>query len=156
MRKRSSNLASRLELGRLPLENYIKVQSLLYFARLHNNNINPLLKESFEVCKVLDSQNVYCWYTYINDMMPKDMIEMDKLSSCKTKKDIKSLKPVLKSELKNHYIKLSNLYIECLTEQNKLFLHNINSIVQGFLPLYNIRIGVGDPVIRKGGWDPIN
>lgn len=63
VRKRSSNLASRLELGRLPLENYIKVQSLLYFARLHNNNINPLLKESFEVCKVLDSQNVYCWYT---------------------------------------------------------------------------------------------
>ena len=55
--------------------------------------------------------------------MPKDMIEMDKLSSCKTKKDIKSLKPVLKSELKNHYIKLSNLYIECLTEQNKLFLY---------------------------------
>ena len=80
-------------------------------------------KESFEVCKVLDSQNVYCWYTYINDMVPKDMIEMDKLSSCKTKKDIKSLKPVLKSELKNHYIKLSNLYIECLTEQNKLFLY---------------------------------
>lgn len=56
-------------------------------------------------------------------MVPKDMIEMDKLSSCKTKKDIKSLKPVLKSELKNHYIKISNLYIECLTEQNKLFLY---------------------------------
>ena len=78
--------------------------------------------ESWECYDERIQYNVYCWYTYINDMMPKDMIEMDKLSSCKTKKDIKSLKPVLKSELKNHYIKLFNLYIECLTEQNKLFL----------------------------------
>ena len=27
--------------------------------------------------------------------------------------------------------------------------------VQGFLPLYNICIAVGHPVIREEGWDPV-
>jgi hypothetical protein len=47
IRKKASNLAARLELGRLPVENFIKSQTLLYFARLYTTKLNPLLKESF-------------------------------------------------------------------------------------------------------------
>jgi hypothetical protein len=53
IRKKASNLAVRLELGRLPVENFIKSQTLLYFARLYTTKLNPLLKESFLLCQNL-------------------------------------------------------------------------------------------------------
>jgi hypothetical protein len=51
IRKKASNLAVRLELGRLPVENFIKYQTLLYFARLYTTKLNPLLKESLLLCQ---------------------------------------------------------------------------------------------------------
>jgi hypothetical protein len=32
--------------------------NILYLARLHTDNLNPLLKEAFELSKSLDSQGV--------------------------------------------------------------------------------------------------
>jgi hypothetical protein len=46
------------ELGRFPVENFINSQTILYLTRLHTDNLNPLLKEAFEVSKSLDSQGV--------------------------------------------------------------------------------------------------
>jgi hypothetical protein len=44
----------RAELGRFPVENLINSQAILYLARLHTDNLNPLLKEAFELSKSLD------------------------------------------------------------------------------------------------------
>ena len=44
IRKNAPNLGARVELGRLPIECFIKTQTLLYLARLYNNNINLLIK----------------------------------------------------------------------------------------------------------------
>ena len=41
IRKKASNLAVRLELGRLPAENFIKSQTLLYFCKTIYNKIKP-------------------------------------------------------------------------------------------------------------------
>jgi hypothetical protein len=41
-----------------PVENFINSQAILYLARLHTDNLNPLLKEAFELSKSLDSQGV--------------------------------------------------------------------------------------------------
>ena len=57
-KKSSSNVGARTELGRLPIENFIHTQSILYLARLHNDELNPLLKEAFQLSKSLDSQGV--------------------------------------------------------------------------------------------------
>ena len=54
----SSNIGVRAELGRFPVENLINSQAFLYLARLHTDNLNPLLKEDFELSKSLDSQGV--------------------------------------------------------------------------------------------------
>ena len=51
IRKKASNLAVRLELGRLPVENFIKSQTLLYLAWLYTTKLNPLLKEFFLLCQ---------------------------------------------------------------------------------------------------------
>jgi hypothetical protein len=49
VKKTSTNLAVRTELGRLPL----------YLLRLNNGNINPLLKEAFHLSKILDKEGFY-------------------------------------------------------------------------------------------------
>ena len=57
-KRTSSNIGVRAELGRFPVENFINSQAILYLARLHTDNLNPLLKEAFELSKSLDSQGV--------------------------------------------------------------------------------------------------
>jgi hypothetical protein len=58
-KKTSSNIGVRAELGRFPVENFINSQAILYLARLHTDNLNPLLKDqAFELSKSLDSQGV--------------------------------------------------------------------------------------------------
>jgi hypothetical protein len=57
-KKTSSNIGVKAELGRFPVENIINSQAILYLARLHTDNLNPLLKEAFELSKSLDSQGV--------------------------------------------------------------------------------------------------
>ena len=64
-KKTSSNIGVKAELGRFPVENFINSQAILCLARLHADNLNPLLKETFEPSKSLDSQGVYSWYTYV-------------------------------------------------------------------------------------------
>jgi hypothetical protein len=59
----NSDIGVRAELGRFPVENFINSQAILYLARLHTDNLNPILKEAFELSKSLDSQGVYSWYT---------------------------------------------------------------------------------------------
>ena len=53
-KKTSSNIGVKAE----PVENFINSQAILYLARLHTDNLNPLLKEAFELSKSLDSQGV--------------------------------------------------------------------------------------------------
>ena len=43
VKKSSTNLAVQAELGRLPLESFIKTQTSLNLLRLNNDNINPLV-----------------------------------------------------------------------------------------------------------------
>ena len=57
-KKTSSNIGVKAELGRFPVEHFINSQAILYLARLHTDNLNPLLKEAFELSKSLDSQGV--------------------------------------------------------------------------------------------------
>ena len=59
-KKTASNIGVRAEFGGLPLEHFIVSQSILYLARLHTDNINPVLKEAFVTAKSLDSEGYLC------------------------------------------------------------------------------------------------
>ena len=71
IRKTSSNLGARADLGRLPLELNIKFQSILYLIRLYSDEINPLLKESFILSQNLDSAGIYSWFSYVKHIKKK-------------------------------------------------------------------------------------
>ena len=69
MKKSSTNLAVRAELGPLTLESVIKTQTSLYPLRLSNDNINPLLKDTFHLNKILDNDGFYSWFTYAKNIV---------------------------------------------------------------------------------------
>ena len=101
----SSNIGVRAELGRLPMEHFIMIS--LYLARLHTDTVNSLLKEALVLSKSLDSQGTYSWFTFVKNITSDQNI-FDKTSNCKNLKEVKSLKPFIKRELKNKYAKIKS------------------------------------------------
>ena len=121
-KKTSSNIGVRAELGRLPMEHFIMTQSILYLARLHPDNVNPLLKEALVLSKSLDSQGTYSWFTFVKNITSDQNI-FDKTSNCKYLKEVKSLKPFIKRELKNKYKQMCENKIKSFNENSKMFLY---------------------------------
>ena len=112
----------RAELGRFPVENFINSQAIVYLARLHTDNLNPLLKEAFELSKSLDSQDVYSWYTYVKNIEP-DSVQINKVASCKNLKDVKHLKLDIKKEITEKYKYLYKSKKDKIDESSKLFFY---------------------------------
>ncbi len=130
-RKSSSNIGVRSELGRYPIEHFIQSQSILYLARLHTEDLNPLLKESFELSKSLDSQGTYSWYTYVKDISSNYEIE-DEITSCKTAKDVKHLKHALKDHIRENFKKIFQDKIDSYDENSKFLLYKkLNPTLEG-------------------------
>ena len=67
LKKTASNIAAKSALGRFPLDSFIKIQVMMYFNRINLNDINPLVKEAFNINKDLHDNGMYSWYTeYVN------------------------------------------------------------------------------------------
>ena len=122
IKKSASNIAARAELGCLPIENFIVSQSLLYLARLHTENINPLLKEAFLLTKSLDCAGTYSWYTYIKNIHKDDNI-LKEIENCKTLKDLNSVKIHIKRSVEDKYKSLLENKIKSYDQSSKLFLY---------------------------------
>ena len=99
IRKKASNL----ELGRLPVEHFIKSQTLLYFARLYTTKLNPLLKECFLLCKNLDSQGIYTWFSYAKNITDEKGFDILQLQNTTISNQVKLPKKYVKSTLKLYY-----------------------------------------------------
>ena len=125
VKKCASNLAARSDLGRYPVDYFIKTQSLLYEDRLHQNDINPLLKESYSVSKLLHLKGIYSWFTYIDHVRSNNQlcvcnnaINQNMNCSCK----ISVNKVLYKRELGNQYIKKYEEKLQNLDTNSKLIL----------------------------------
>ena len=66
LKKGASNLAARSELGRYPVDCFIKTQSLLYEDRLRHIETSHILKECYNVSKTLHFKGIYTWFSYID------------------------------------------------------------------------------------------
>ena len=123
IRKNASNLGARVELGRLPIECFIKTQTLLYLARLYNNNINPLLKEAFSLAQSLDLTGTYSWYTYAKNIVKETNVDLNILSTCKDIKDVNKIKNDIKLKMKNRYEDLIQNKFQNIDDKSKFFLY---------------------------------
>ena len=76
LKKIACNISGKSELGRFPIIDYIKTQAILYFCRLQTFPINPLLKEGFSICKSVDSDGIYTWYSFIGNIFEELDLEI--------------------------------------------------------------------------------
>lgn len=76
LKKIACNISAKSELGRFPITDYIKTQAILYFCRLQTDPINPLLKEAFSLCKSVDSDGIYTWYSFIGNIFKELDLEI--------------------------------------------------------------------------------
>jgi hypothetical protein len=103
----------RNSINSLPMEHFIMTQSIFYLARLHTDNVNPLLKEASILSKSLDTQGTYSWFTFVKNITSDQNI-CDKTSNCKNLNEVKSLKPFIKREFKNKYKQMCENKIKVL------------------------------------------
>ena len=119
----ATNVAARAELDRLPIEAFIKIQTISYLSRLNNDKLNPLLKEAFSLSKLLDDEGQYSWYTYAKNVSKESETDIEYISNCKTFKQSKRIKPNIKNNVSNYYSELIQNKIKNLTNENKIFLY---------------------------------
>ena len=80
---------------------------MLYFCRLNMGNINPLLKEAYELNKNLDGEGLYTWYNFVKNIF-EDM-EFDTKDFKSADKPYNKIKFNLKIKFKKQ---ISNIYKE--------------------------------------------
>jgi hypothetical protein len=68
IKKTSCNISAKSELGRLPLDSFIKIQVMLYYSRIQSDGINPHVKEAFNINKNISNENIYTWYTFATEI----------------------------------------------------------------------------------------
>jgi hypothetical protein len=57
------------ELGRFPLDSFIKSQVMMYYSHIHSDKINPLIKEAFNLNKQ------YLWWIFSKqNLSPNDNV----------------------------------------------------------------------------------
>ena len=126
IKKTSSNIAAKSELGRLPLDTFIKIQVILYFNRINCKEINPLVQEAFKLNKTLSQDGIYTWYTFAREILAEfDINEEDLLVLDKPFKLIKNpIKNSTKRVVKEKYDQIILEKLSNLDENLKLFLYN--------------------------------
>ena len=125
-RKTACNFAARTELGRLPLESFIKTQVLSYYSRINSQDINPLVKEALILNKKLNDDGVYTWYSFATSIMNE--LELEKTDFEFNQKPFKEIKYKVKNQNKNvikeYYDKLILDKISKFDNSSKLHLYS--------------------------------
>jgi hypothetical protein len=69
-------LVAKTELGRFRLDSFIMTQVMMYYSRIHSDQINPLIKEAFNLNKSMHDNGIFTWYTpndNVSQMVPCDL-----------------------------------------------------------------------------------
>jgi hypothetical protein len=78
IRKTACNLAAKTELGRFPLDSFIKTLVMMHYSRIHSDKINPLIKEAFNLNKYMHDNGIFTWCTFAKEIFA----ESSQLSLC--------------------------------------------------------------------------
>ena len=90
-------------------------------ARFYSENINPLLKEAFELSEDLDSQNIYSWSSFVKDIVHD--LSLENIINGIKNGEVKYYKKIIKKEVQLYYSKVLKHKIDSLNENSKIFLY---------------------------------
>ena len=83
--QKTSNIATRAELGRYPIMITILANIISYRARLENLEQSGLLYESFKDDKLLNSKGLTSWYSCSEEILKLTNLNLDTMSKVSTK-----------------------------------------------------------------------
>jgi hypothetical protein len=126
IKKTSCNISAKSELGRLPLDSFIKTQVMLYYSRIQSDGINPLVKETFNINKNISNENIYIWYTFATEIFKE--VELNKNNFEDFNKPFllvkDTFKNTFKKTIKEKYEERILEKISNLDDSSKLFLYS--------------------------------
>ena len=71
-------MAAKTELGRFPLDSFIKTQLMMYYSHIHSDKINPLIKEAFNLNKSMHDNGIFTWYTFAKEIFVEfEIVKID-------------------------------------------------------------------------------
>ena len=123
LKRKSVNMTARSELGRDPIEKQIQIKTIRYLARLNNEKINPLLREAFIMCKKLDSEGTYTWYSYAKALSSDVGLNLEEFNIGDSVKLLNTFKHRSKKEIDRYFAQLIHDKINNLNERNKVHLY---------------------------------
>jgi hypothetical protein len=101
---------------------------MVYFSRLNTNNINPLVAEALKVNTNLHEEDIYSWYTFVNNIFKEFDLNIENHSNIdksfeKVKYFIKTqLRKVATEQYRNKFKEKLASYT--LTNQNYFYIVN--------------------------------
>ena len=126
------NFAVKTELGRLPLESFIKTKIITYYSRINSQDINPLVRESLVLNKKLSEDGLYTWYSFATSIM--NNFDLEKTEFEYHTNSFKEVKYKVKNRSKNEIReKLSLDKISKFDNTSKLHLYSKLKSETGFL-----------------------
>ena len=120
LKKWASNIASRSELGRLPIDCFIKTQSLLYEDRILADDTPLILKECYSLSKSLHEKGTYSWFSYVNHVRYENKINHSNEEFIKRNRN--KLKRKYKNAVEQEYLDIYNKKLESIDDKSKLLL----------------------------------
>jgi hypothetical protein len=118
--KSACNIAAKSELGRFPIDSFIKTKMLMYFCRLNTDDINPLLNTK------LNNEGIHTWYTVAFKIF--DECEMDsgeyEILDRPFNKIKQSLKLKFRKTVSEKYTSRTLQKLSNINNYSKLFLYS--------------------------------
>ena len=126
LKKTACNFSAKLELGRFSLVSFIKTQVMLYFCRIKMENVNPLLKEAYDLNRDLDRDGIYTWHSFACNIFKETGLDIKNFeSSDKPFDKIKhTLKMRFKKEIINIYSEKVKNKLSAIDDKSKLYLYS--------------------------------
>ena len=99
---------------------------MMYYSRIHSDQINPLIKEAFNLNNCMHDNGVFTWYTFAKEIFAefeKDKSDFEAFSSPFKIAKI-SIKKIFKKSVYEHYKKQLTEKLSLNKDSSKLFLYS--------------------------------
>ena len=77
---------------------------MMYYSHIHSDQINPLIKEAFNVNKSMHYNGIFTWYTFAKEIFAE--FEIDKSDSKAFSRPFKIAEISIKKYLKNLFMNI--------------------------------------------------
>ena len=97
---------------------------MMYYSHIHSDQINPLIKEAFNVNKSMHYNGIFTWYTFAKEIFAEFEIDKSDFEAFSWPFKITkiSIRKIFKKSVYEHYEKQLSEKLSLNNDASKLFL----------------------------------